>query len=675
MKFQCIFDYFNNKEFSGSRNDCWTLCNIAKWNNWPETEFLEALFEASLLTQQRDGKSIETTEIITRWNQAKREHRIPPVKCYELLQCPNFATCKMHNSEPMASRIIGNYRHTLTGNRYLIHEIKEYEDKTFEELKGNYLLKKDIEELSLKHDPLSTIKKNLKLDPEFVRNLLLELQEDINTQMAMKAVLDKQAKESETNKQLQENMNSKTPLEELLALQENGISPASIIFNYTSYNMAGYSWRTQLMIYAYLVTISPSIKRAINNIRVADSSSGKDFENDVALKGIPEECIVNIKQTTKATLKARAREDSYYYDNKIINMGDLGGTVDLADTEDVRNIFKSLASEGEARFEQVDKEDFDIIIESLLLGHPCLTYGTPTNSKNIDSQEISRGFLYHIVNTYDIVALQNKFNDVMDKDNNYPGHIALQEMADKLKKYYELIGALVQNTKVEFSFNPEIFKDTRERINILKQSQRVYKHFKAIVKIYALLDSLEQIKNEETIVITKKHVEQSWEILSLGSEGLIGLTSGAMSLILDIKVAEEKDDDWKELLIEEPENDWVKVGPDTRFEEVIKKLAKNELPKTIFTVDDTLRLLRPELSDNRVRELLNELARQGYLLKQTFSGKNYYSINKGKDKEETIDKDVIKLDINLFTDENKSYPFYNKGFKELMNEKDLEVVI
>ena len=105
---------------------------------------------------------------------------------------------------------------------------------------------------------------------------------------------------------------------------------------------------------------------------------------------IPKEFVVNEKNITANALFRRAEQDVYFYDGKIVNYGDMGGSNDQNYMEESKNLMKELQSEGYLCKPLSEQVDGDWNVKELeLIGKPCLTYTTVPNYQ-FDEQELSR---------------------------------------------------------------------------------------------------------------------------------------------------------------------------------------------------------------------------------------------------------------------------------------------
>lgn len=135
------------------------------------------------------------------------------------------------------------------------------------------------------------------------------------------------------------------------------------------------------------------LRNPISVIALGEAGSGKSHIEEVAMSLIPREFIVNEKNITQAALFRRAEESEYFYDGKIVNYGDMGGSNDQDFMEESKNIMKELQSEGFVSKPVATKVDGEWTTRELnLIGKPCLTYTTVPNYQ-FDEQELSRSIL------------------------------------------------------------------------------------------------------------------------------------------------------------------------------------------------------------------------------------------------------------------------------------------
>lgn len=136
------------------------------------------------------------------------------------------------------------------------------------------------------------------------------------------------------------------------------------------------------------------LKEQISVIVEGEGGTGKTHIQSTALDMIPEESVLNMKSSTMAAVYAMADTDPWYFDNKIVNMGDMGGDFDHEEAEEFKNIMKELQSDGYVKRVKMVKGPGgeQIPKEYILYGHPILTY-TNVPGHKYDDQEMSRSII------------------------------------------------------------------------------------------------------------------------------------------------------------------------------------------------------------------------------------------------------------------------------------------
>ena len=132
----------------------------------------------------------------------------------------------------------------------------------------------------------------------------------------------------------------------------------------------------------------------ISVIGYGESSSGKTFVQVVALSLLPDEFIIFEKQVSPAALFNRSRQDKFYYDEKIVSYGDMGGQNDRENMQEALDLMKELQTDGKlCKPVSVMGADNKWGVEDLILeGRPAPWYTTVP--ADIDGQELSRAILY-----------------------------------------------------------------------------------------------------------------------------------------------------------------------------------------------------------------------------------------------------------------------------------------
>ena len=219
------------------------------------------------------------------------------------------------------------------------------------------------------------------------------------------------------------------------------------------------------------------LKNPISVIALGEAGSGKSHIEEVAMSLIPSEFIVNEKNITQAALFRRAEQSEYFYDGKIVNYGDMGGSNDQDFMEESKNIMKELQSEGFVSKPVATKVDGAWETRELnLIGKPCLTYTTVPNYQ-FDEQELSRSIL--ITPRIDNKKEFNKRNRALEfRGKSYEYMEKMENEAHTIQYMVYLLRDLMKDTHIinpyidiinDFLNNSEYYKrDFPKYNNLLK---------------------------------------------------------------------------------------------------------------------------------------------------------------------------------------------------------------
>lgn len=240
------------------------------------------------------------------------------------------------------------------------------------------------------------------------------------------------------------------------------------------------------IIYAFTVFAGQVI---INNpfslIPLGEAGSGKTHIQESALNLIPNEYIVNEKKITEAALFNRAKKDKFFYDGKIVNYGDMGGSNDHDFMQESKNLMKELQSEGYLNKPlNVQDEDGDWVVKDLeLVGRPCLTYTTVPNH-DFDEQEMSRSIF--ITPRMDNQFIFNRRNSALEFM-----HGKTYNKMESYKRELELVPYMIMHLK-EVLYDVDIINPhVKIVIDFLKQSnfyKRDFPKFNGLLKTITALN-------------------------------------------------------------------------------------------------------------------------------------------------------------------------------------------
>jgi len=208
------------------------------------------------------------------------------------------------------------------------------------------------------------------------------------------------------------------------------------------------------------------LKNPISVIALGEAGSGKSHIEEVAMSLIPSEFIVNEKNITQAALFRRAEESEYFYDGKIVNYGDMGGSNDQDFMEESKNIMKELQSEGFVSKPVATKVDGAWETRELnLIGKPCLTYTTVPNYQ-FDEQELSRSIL--ITPRIDNKKEFNRRNNALElKGKSYEYYKKMVKESEQIQYMVYLLRDIMRDMDI---INPYI-----DVINDLLDNSEYYK--------------------------------------------------------------------------------------------------------------------------------------------------------------------------------------------------------
>ncbi|MEE0943266.1 MAG: hypothetical protein UIB63_09155 [Methanobrevibacter sp.] len=358
----------------------------------------------------------------------------------------------------------------------------------------------------------------------------------------------------------------------------------------------------------------------VSVICLGEASSGKSHIQETTLMLIPKQYIVNEKKITEAALFNRAKTDEYFYDGKIVNYGDMGGSNDHEFMEESKNLMKELQSDGflNKPLSIPDGEGGWEVRELKLKGRPCLTYTTVPNH-NFDEQEMSRSIFI-------TPRMDNKKIFNLRKSALEFTHGKSYKILKKYEKDVELVPYMLLHLK-------EVFKDIviinpyiHFVINFLKDSsfyKRDFDKFNGILKTITALNyynhEIHDIDGETVILTNLSDVQQFMSILQPYKESIsANLSPKAVEVLNDIR---NNIDDW----IMEIDSEELSLGITTNQYFTFQNLG---------------------LSKDSVKKYIYELANNGFLQITDHSGKsNVYNLTKSE--VAYINDDLKRIDDSI----------------------------
>ncbi|HNR25470.1 MAG TPA: hypothetical protein PKI66_02005 [Methanobacteriaceae archaeon] len=241
----------------------------------------------------------------------------------------------------------------------------------------------------------------------------------------------------------------------------------------------------------------------INFIATGMAGSGKTAIEQTIFDMLPTENISWEKKPTVAAIFRRSEDDPRYYDRKIVYMGDLGGDKDMESSEEARNIFKELNSDGVmSRPIAAPGGDTWVTTDLLLEGKPSLFYTTVHDYK-LNDQEVSRGFVIspRTDNTKMVNVMYERIRAIKGKtlkQYNWIKDCELSKIRNIVRFLKEMEGVVIVNPY------PDVLQKIIEKSPFIK---RDYQKIMMLAESITLLNYNDRKKwesDEGTYIITSK---------------------------------------------------------------------------------------------------------------------------------------------------------------------------
>lgn len=410
------------------------------------------------------------------------------------------------------------------------NKIGEYENKSPATLSSQSNIAKQFKQLI---DPKGDLK------PSRVNNQFAELKTllQLNYENEL-SVIEQEKADLQQAKQEKDTAKSKKAITKLKSLQQPLIYFGSIVEWFT----AG---ERNNIIYAFTVYAGQIILRnPVSVICLGEAGSGKSHIQETALKLIPKKCVVNEKKITEAALFNRAKKDEYFYDGKIVNYGDMGGSKDHDFMEESKNLMKELQSDGHLNkpLSVPDGEGGWAVEDLKLTGRPCLTYTTVPNH-DFDEQEMSRSIF--ITPRMDNQKIFNRRNSALEFK-----HGKSYKSLKRYEKEAELVPYMLLHLRTIFKEITIINPYVHFVINFLKDSafyKRDFEKFNGLLKTITALNfykhEVYDIDGEKVILTSIEDVQLFMSLLKPYKESIsANVSPKAVEVLNDIRNNIEK---WK----------------------------------------------------------------------------------------------------------------------------------
>ena len=410
------------------------------------------------------------------------------------------------------------------------NKIGEYENKSPATLSSQSNIAKQFKQLI---DPKGDLK------PNRVNNQFAELKTllQLNYENEL-SVIEQEKVELQQAKQEKDTAKSKKAITKLKSLQQ----PLTYFGSIVEWFTAG---ERNNIIYAFTVYAGQIILRnPVSVICLGEAGSGKSHIQETALKLIPKRCVVNEKKITEAALFNRAKKDEYFYDGKIVNYGDMGGSKDHDFMEESKNLMKELQSDGHLNkpLSVPDGEGGWTVEDLKLTGRPCLTYTTVPNH-DFDEQEMSRSIF--ITPRMDNQKIFNRRNSALEFK-----HGKSYKSLKRYEKEAELVPYMLLHLRTIFKEITIINPYVHFVINFLKDSafyKRDFEKFNGLLKTITALNfykhEVYDIEGKKVILTSIEDVQLFMSLLKPYKESIsANVSPKAVEVLNDIRNNIEK---WK----------------------------------------------------------------------------------------------------------------------------------
>ena len=486
-------------------------------------------------------------------------------------------------------------------------KIGEYENKSPATLSSQSNIAKQYKQLV---DPKGDLK------PNRINNQFAEIKQllQLNYENEL-SVIEQEKADKEQAKQEKSTAKLKKAISKLKSLDQPLIYIGSLIEWFT----AG---ERNNILYAFTVYAGQIIlKNPVSVICLGEAGSGKSHIQETALKLIPKRCVVNEKKITEAALFNRAKNDEYFYDGKIVNYGDMGGSKDHDFMEESKNLMKELQSDGHLNkpLSVPDGEGGWEVKDLKLTGRPCLTYTTVPNH-TFDEQEMSRSIF--ITPRMDNQDIFNRRNSALEFK-----HGRSYKTLKRYEKEAELVPYMLIHLNKVFKnitiINPYVYFV----INFLKDSsfyKRDFEKFNGLLKTITALNfynhEVYEIDGQKVVLTSIEDVQLFMSLLKPYKESITANVSPkAVEVLNDIRN---------------------NIG-------TWKSHAEREVLDMGITTNEYFNLQNLGLGKASVKKYMYELAEKGFLRVTAHAGRaNVYDL--AKSEMVSINYDLQHIDESVY---------------------------
>ncbi len=339
----------------------------------------------------------------------------------------------------------------------------------------------------------------------------------------------------EDNAQEIEEAEFQSRIQEGLLTLDTVESPLLWIANQIDWFTAGERINIMLAFIAYCSQVV--LKNPISVIANGEAGKGKTHIIETALNLMPQEFVFSTKSATEAALFAYSEEDPYFFDGKIVNIGDMGGKNDHEEAQAFKNAMKELQSDGKLkRIKQVKDEEGNFINrEYELFGYPCITY-TNVPGFTPDGQELSRSIILTPRTDNDEAFVY--FKRIMMQKGT-PNALAIEKVQESIPVIQRMVLALRERMKDITIYNPywSFLEKFLGRTKYLKRDIDKYDGIlRAITAINGYNRDLVDVNGYKTLFTTKEDIKLFIDLLSRYHESItLNLSPGASDILDEMR--------------------------------------------------------------------------------------------------------------------------------------------
>lgn len=294
------------------------------------------------------------------------------------------------------------------------------------------------------------------------------------------------------------------------------------------------------ILYAWITYCSQIIlDNPISVIGIGEAGSGKSHILETAQEMLPQEYVLRMKSATMAATYAMAEKDSYFFDKKIVYIGDMGGAADHEEAEQFKNLIKELQTDGEVkRVKMVKGDDGEQEPKTFeLYGYPCLTY-TNVPGHDFDGQELSRSVMLSPRSDNDKAVSVMKHLYSMKSG---PSHENIQYFRNRIPVIRDMVIALRQRMQ-----HTEIINPYHEFIDTFLGSSKFFKRdvdkYNGILRVITAINGFNRELVNGVLFTTAEDIKLFLELLERYHESITAnLSPNAADIIREMR---ENADKW-----------------------------------------------------------------------------------------------------------------------------------